>query len=99
MDAAWADVDLRVRRGARGRCGGDQRLREIRTRRAGRKRWIELDVSGRRLELLVPEAEIQRRLAGWRPPAPLYKRGYGKMYLEHVLQADKGCDFDYLRAC
>ena len=60
--------------------------------------WIELDVAERRLELLIPEAEMKKRLAGWRPPAPHYQRGYGKMYLEHILQAHEGCDFDYLRA-
>jgi dihydroxy-acid dehydratase len=58
---------------------------------------IELDVSEKRLELLVPEAEIKARLARWTPPAPHYSRGYGKMYLEHVLQAHQGCDFDFLR--
>jgi len=58
---------------------------------------IELDVPGRRLELCVPEAEIKSRLSEWRPPAPHYVRGYGRMFLEHVLQAHEGCDFDYLR--
>jgi dihydroxy-acid dehydratase len=58
---------------------------------------IELDVSGKRLELLVPDAEIKARLAHWTPPAPHYSRGYGKMYLEHILQAHEGCDFDFLR--
>ena len=59
---------------------------------------IELDVPGRRLELLVPASEIKQRLADWRPPAPHYTRGYGKMFLEHILQAHEGCDFDYLRS-
>jgi len=58
---------------------------------------IELDVHGRRLDLLVPQREIEKRRASWRPPAPHYQRGYGRMYLEHVLQAHQGCDFDYLR--
>jgi len=58
---------------------------------------IELDVPGRRLELRVPEAEIKSRLGAWRPAAPHYLRGYGRMFLEHVLQAHEGCDFDYLR--
>jgi dihydroxy-acid dehydratase len=57
---------------------------------------IELDVRGKRLELLVPEAEIKARLAQWRPPAPHYSRGYGKVYLDHILQAHQGCDFDFL---
>jgi dihydroxy-acid dehydratase len=57
---------------------------------------IELDVSEKRLELLLPEAEIKARLAQWTPPPPHYSRGYGKMYLEHILQAHQGCDFDFL---
>jgi dihydroxy-acid dehydratase len=58
---------------------------------------IELDVSAKRLELLVSDVEIKARLAQWTPPAPHYSRGYGKMYLEHILQAHEGCDFDFLR--
>jgi L-arabonate dehydrase len=57
---------------------------------------IELDVREKRLELLVPEAVIKARLAQWTPPAPHYSRGYGKMYLDHILQAHQGCDFDFL---
>jgi dihydroxy-acid dehydratase len=57
---------------------------------------IELDVPEKGLELLLPEAEIKARLAQWTPPAPHYSRGYGKMYLDHILQADQGCDFDFL---
>jgi dihydroxy-acid dehydratase len=59
--------------------------------------WIELNVSERRLELLIPESELRGRLALWRAPAPHYERGYGKMYLDHILQAPQGCDFDFLR--
>ena len=58
---------------------------------------IELDVPSRRLELLVPDAEIKKRLAAWRPPAPHFVRGYGRMFLDHILQAHEGCDFDFLR--
>jgi dihydroxy-acid dehydratase len=58
---------------------------------------IELDVSGKSLELLLPQAEIRARLARWTPPAPHYTRGYGKMFLDHILQAPEGCDFDFLR--
>jgi dihydroxy-acid dehydratase len=57
---------------------------------------IELDVPRRRLELLVPEAELNARRMRWRPPPPAYSRGYGKLFLEHVLQAHRGCDFDFL---
>ncbi|MFN7993664.1 MAG: IlvD/Edd family dehydratase [Bryobacteraceae bacterium] len=57
---------------------------------------IELDVHGRNIRLMVPAEEIERRLAGFRPPAPHYKRGYGRLFLEHVTQANLGCDFDFL---
>jgi L-arabonate dehydrase len=60
---------------------------------------IFLDVSSRRLELLVADAQLKERLADWRPPAGHFARGYGRMYLDHILQAHQGCDFDYLRAC
>jgi L-arabonate dehydrase len=58
---------------------------------------IEMDVPARRLELRVPEAEIKKRQSGWKAPAPHYVRGYGKLFLEHILQANEGCDFDFLR--
>ena len=59
---------------------------------------VALDVAGRRIDLLVPAAEIARRLAA-SPPAPShYARGYGRLFLEHVTQADRGCDFDFLQA-
>ena len=58
---------------------------------------IELDTEGRRVELLVPAEEIARRLAEWTTPKPAYTRGYGKLYLDHVTQANEGCDFDFLR--
>jgi dihydroxy-acid dehydratase len=57
---------------------------------------IELDVSNRRLELLVPEHELNARRMQWQPPTPAYTRGYGKLFLDHVLQAHLGCDFDFL---
>jgi dihydroxy-acid dehydratase len=57
---------------------------------------IELDVAARRLTLRVPEEELARRRAEWTPRPPLYARGFGRMYAEHVTQADKGCDFDFL---
>lgn len=58
---------------------------------------IELDVQGRSIELLIPDAEIKRRLNAWRPPQPHFVRGYGKMFLDHILQAHQGCDFDFLQ--
>jgi dihydroxy-acid dehydratase len=57
---------------------------------------IELDVPGRRLDLLVPEAELAQRSAAWQRPAPPPGRGWGALYAKHVTQADKGCDFDFL---
>jgi dihydroxy-acid dehydratase len=59
---------------------------------------IVLDVDAQRIDLDVPAEEIARRIARLGPPVPRYRRGYGAMYLEHVLQADEGCDFDFLRA-
>ncbi len=58
---------------------------------------IELDVPGRRLTLRVPEEELARRRAGWRPRAPHFTRGYGQLFLDHVLQANEGADFDFLK--
>jgi dihydroxy-acid dehydratase len=57
---------------------------------------IELDVPNRQLNVMLSPADIARRLAEFRPPAPAYKRGYGRLFLEHVLQAPQGCDFDFL---
>ena len=57
---------------------------------------IELDVAKRRLELLVDEAELARRRARWKPPAPPMARGYWKLYFDHVLQATDGADLDFL---
>ena len=58
---------------------------------------IELDVATRKLNLLVPDEELNRRRARWEPPKPYYARGYGKLFLDHVTQAHEGCDFDFLR--
>ena len=59
---------------------------------------IVLDTEARRIDLDVPAAEIARRLQETGPPRRAYARGYGALYLDHVLQADEGCDFDFLRA-
>ena len=59
---------------------------------------IVLDVDAQRIDVDVPRDEIARRLDRLGPPKPRYRRGYGALYLEHVLQADEGCDFDFLRA-
>lgn len=58
--------------------------------------WIDLDVPERRLELLVDQEELRRRRAEWVPPPPQTPRGYVRLYVEHVLQANQGADFDFL---
>lgn len=58
---------------------------------------VALDVENRRIDVVLSDSEIERRLREFSPPAPHYQRGYGKMFLEHVTQADEGCDFDFLR--
>lgn len=60
---------------------------------------IRLDTAGRRLDLLIGENEWQARSQQLAPPPQHYARGYGRLFLEHVLQADEGCDFDFLRNC
>jgi dihydroxy-acid dehydratase len=57
---------------------------------------IELDVPRRRLELRVSEEEMSRRRAGWQRAEFPYPRGWTALYAQHVTQADKGCDFDFL---
>jgi dihydroxy-acid dehydratase len=56
---------------------------------------IRLSVAQKRIDLLVEEAEIQKRLADHRPP-PAPARGYKALYRHSVLQAPEGCDFDFL---
>jgi dihydroxy-acid dehydratase len=60
---------------------------------------IELDVEARRLELCVPDEELSRRRADWKPPAPLASGGYQRLYIDHVLQAHQGADLDFLVGC
>ncbi|WP_020201487.1 MULTISPECIES: L-arabinonate dehydratase [Cupriavidus] len=57
---------------------------------------VRLDTEGRRLDLLVDEAEIEARRKAWVAPPPHYERGFGLLHIEHVLQADEGCDLDFL---
>jgi dihydroxy-acid dehydratase len=57
---------------------------------------ISVDVSARRIHLEVSDAELARRRAAWQAPLPRYERGYGWMFGRHILQADQGCDFDFL---
>ncbi len=57
---------------------------------------IELDVAGRRLNLEVSDEELAERRKGWTPVKPPLERGYYQLYYDHVLQADKGADLDFL---
>ena len=59
---------------------------------------ITVDVPARRIHLEVDQAEFERRRAAWQAPPPRYERGYGWMFGRHILQADQGCDFDFLEA-
>jgi dihydroxy-acid dehydratase len=58
---------------------------------------IELDVPRRSLTLKVSDTELASRRAAWKARPPHYTRGYGRLFLDHVLQANDGCDFDYLK--
>jgi dihydroxy-acid dehydratase len=57
---------------------------------------IAVDVPARRIHLEVSDEELARRRAAWTPPPPRYERGYGWLFSRHILQADLGCDFDFL---
>lgn len=57
---------------------------------------IEMDVAARRLHLDVDESELERRRAAWKPPEPPSDRGYYKLHHDHVMQADRGADLDFL---
>jgi dihydroxy-acid dehydratase len=57
---------------------------------------IELDVSQRQLNMHVTQEELSRRRTGWHPKKGLFARGYGGLFMQHVRQADEGCDFDFL---
>jgi dihydroxy-acid dehydratase len=59
---------------------------------------ITVDVPARRIHLEIDQAEFERRQAAWQAPPPRYERGYGWMFGRHILQADQGCDFDFLEA-
>ncbi len=62
--------------------------------------FIELDCYEGRLHLDIPDAELQERLAAWKAPQGLlWDGGYRRLFVEHVMQADEGCDFDFLVGC
>ena len=58
--------------------------------------FISVDVPARRIHLEVSDEELARRKAAWVAPPPRYERGYGWMFSRHILQANEGCDFDFL---
>jgi dihydroxy-acid dehydratase len=57
---------------------------------------VELDVPGRKLTLKVTDQELERRRTAWKPKQRKFERGYGKLFTEHIRQANEGCDFDFL---
>jgi dihydroxy-acid dehydratase len=57
---------------------------------------VELDVPERQLNMRVNDDELGRRRAAWKPQEGIYQRGYGRLYMQHIKQADQGCDFDFL---
>jgi len=57
---------------------------------------IELNVPERKLQLLISDEELAKRLSLWEKPAPAMQSGYWKLYIDHVLQADEGADMDFL---
>jgi dihydroxyacid dehydratase/phosphogluconate dehydratase len=57
---------------------------------------ITVNVPQRTIHLEVSEAELASRKAAWTPPTKRFERGYGHMFTQHIMQADQGCDFDYL---
>ncbi|MCK9796493.1 dihydroxy-acid dehydratase [Pseudomonas sp. MAFF 302030] len=63
--------------------------------------FIELDCAGRRLHLDISDEELQARLSDLKPDtsAKIFSSGYSRLYVDHVLQADEGCDFDFLVGC
>jgi L-arabonate dehydrase len=61
--------------------------------------FIELNVEARRLQLDVPEDELDRRRSLWKPPAHTMKGGYQQLYVERVMQANTGADLDFLTGC
>ena len=58
--------------------------------------FIELDVEARKLHLDVSAEELERRRAEWQPRPERFSRGYGRLFLDEVTQANEGCDFRFL---
>ena len=64
--------------------------------RSKRGDMIVLDTEARLLSLDIPAEELERRRAAFVAPPPAFERGYGRLYIDHVQQADRGVDFDFL---
>ena len=58
---------------------------------------IELDIPGRRLELMVSSGELAARRKAWTEPSPRFERGWGALFDQNISQANEGCDFEVLR--
>jgi dihydroxy-acid dehydratase len=58
---------------------------------------IRISVERRQIDLLVAAPELARRKSAWHAPVGMPARGYAQLYMQHVLQAEQGCDFDFLR--
>jgi dihydroxy-acid dehydratase len=58
---------------------------------------VSIDVDARSIKMEVSDEELARRRAAWTPPEARFERGYGWVFTKHIQQADKGCDFDFLR--
>ena len=58
---------------------------------------IKLDLKARRIDVLISDEELASRKAEWKPKPTRFGRGYGKLYVEHVTQANEGADFDFLQ--
>jgi len=59
---------------------------------------VKLDLDNRSLDMLISDQELAARRAAWAAPKAPFARGYGWMFSQHISQADKGCDFDFLEA-
>lgn len=57
---------------------------------------ITVDVAQRKIHLEVTDEDLATRRAAWIAPTARYERGYGWMFSKHIMQADQGCDFDFL---
>ena len=57
---------------------------------------ITVDAPARRIHLEVSDTELARRRTAWASPPRRYERGYGWLFGQHILQANEGCDFDFL---